>query len=83
MQVLYFGWVRARVGVGQEEMPLPDGVDTLGDLAQWLQNRGDGYAVAFKDIVGIRAAVNHEIAALETRISDGDEVAFFPPMTGG
>lgn len=83
MQVLYFGWVRARVGIGQEEISLPDGVTSVGALAEWLRDRGDGYAVAFDDIVGIRAAVNHEIAGFETEITPADEVAFFPPMTGG
>ena len=83
MQVLYFGWVRSRVGVGQEEIPLPEGVSTVGELIEWLKGRGDGYAMAFADAAGIRAAVNHEIAPHDAAISAGDEVALFPPMTGG
>lgn len=83
MQVLYFGWVRQRVGVSREEIPLPAGVESVGELIEWLKARGGGYEAAFADPAGIRAAVNHEIAGHEVTISGDDEVALFPPMTGG
>lgn len=83
MQVLYFGWVRSKIGVGQEEISLPGNVANVGELIEWLKARGDGYAVAFADSAAIRAAVNHEIAAHDVPVAAGDEVALFPPMTGG
>ncbi len=83
MQVLYFGWVRARVGISQETVSPPPGVATVGQLVEWLRERGEGYATAFADSAGIRAAVNHEIADADAPVKQGDEVALFPPMTGG
>ena len=83
MQVLYFGWVRSRIGHGKEELKLPAGIDTVAGLIHWLKSRGDGYARAFEDSDMIRAAVNQEIAPHDTAIAEGDEVALFPPMTGG
>ena len=83
MQVLYFGWVRSRIGHGKEELSPPDHVETVAELIDWLKGRGDGYAQAFENAGAIRAAINQEIAPLEAEIADGDEVALFPPMTGG
>ncbi len=83
MQVLYFGWVKSKVGIGQEQVSPPDGVESVGGLIDWLKARGGGYEVAFADASEIRAAVNHEIAPHEALIKEGDEVALFPPMTGG
>lgn len=83
MQVLYFGWVRARIGVSQEDVTPPAEVGTVGELVEWLKERGGGYATAFADAAGIRAAVNHEIADATAPVKQGDEVALFPPMTGG
>ena len=83
MQLLYFGWVRSRIGHGKEELELPPDIDTVAGLIDWLKSRGDGYAHAFEDSDAIRAAVNQEITPHDTAISDGDEVALFPPMTGG
>jgi molybdopterin synthase sulfur carrier subunit len=83
MQVLYFGWVKSKIGIGQEQVSPPDGVESVGELIDWLKARGGGYEVAFADAAEIRAAVNHEIAPHEAPIKEGDEVALFPPMTGG
>ena len=83
MQVLYFGWVRARVGLSQETVSPPAHIGTVGQLIEWLRDRGGGYATAFADAAGIRAAVNHEIAEADAPVREGDEVALFPPMTGG
>ncbi len=83
MQVLYFGWVRARVGLSQETVSPPAHIGTVGQLIEWLRKRGGGYATAFADAAGIRAAVNHEIAEADAPVREGDEVALFPPMTGG
>jgi molybdopterin converting factor subunit 1 len=83
VNVLYFAWLRQRTGVGQEELPLPDGVATVGELVDWLKARGPGYARAFEQPRAVRAAVNQEYVPYDHPLRDGDEVAFFPPVTGG
>tara|TARA_R110002072_G_scaffold35177_23_gene104417 strand:- start:574 stop:825 length:252 start_codon:yes stop_codon:yes gene_type:complete len=83
MQVLYFGWVKSRIGIGKEELSPPPEVTDVASLIDWLKGRGDGYANAFADSAALRVAVNQEIAPLDAAIADGDEVAVFPPMTGG
>lgn len=83
MQVLYFGWVKSRIGIGKEELSPPPEVDNVAALIDWLKAKGGGYAKAFEDSSALRVAVNQEIAPLDTAISDADEVALFPPMTGG
>jgi molybdopterin synthase sulfur carrier subunit len=83
MQLLYFGWVRTRIGVGGEEIDPPDEIGDVRALIGWLQGRGGGYEQAFADLTAIRVAVNQEMAELDSTIGRGDEVALFPPMTGG
>ena len=83
MRILYFAWLRQRAGVGEEDITLPEGVHDVAGLIEWLKMRGPGYAEALKDLDAIRVAVNQEFAGLDTAISDKDEVALFPPMTGG
>ena len=83
MQVLYFAWVRQKVGVGVEEVSPPPEVADVAGLMRWLSGRSPGHAAAFENARSIRAAVNQEFAALDRRLSPGDEVAFFPPVTGG
>ncbi len=83
MQILYFGWVRSRIGTSVETMELADGVHDIASLVEHLRGRGGGYAHAFDDAAAIRAAVNQEIVPPDAPVGDGDEIAFFPPMTGG
>ena len=83
MKVLYFAWVRQRTGVGEEDIDPPAGVDTVGDLMNWLKTRHDGYLAAFADPRAIRAAVDQEHVALDHPLAGAREVAFFPPVTGG
>ena len=83
MRLLYFGWVRTRIGIGSETLELPSGVTDVRALIDLLKQGGDGYRLAFEDLTTIRVAINQEMATLDASISPEDEVALFPPMTGG
>ena len=83
MQLLYFGWVRARIGIGQEVINLPTHIKDVSALIEWLKKRGDGYHKAFQNLSLIRVAINQEITTLDALVDPDDEVALFPPMTGG
>lgn len=83
MKLLYFAWVRQRTGIAEEEATPPASVRTVLDLIEWLRGRGPGYAAAFEDLKALRAAVNQEHAAFDAPVRQEDEVAFFPPVTGG
>jgi len=81
--LLYFAWVRQKIGRGEETLTLPAHVRTVADLAAHLKNFGGGYGDAFADLRRMRVAVNQDHASFDTILSDADEVAFFPPVTGG
>ena len=83
MTLLYFAWVREQIGLDTEEIALPADVETVAALLAWLRSRGGGYAQALDDLSVIRVAVNQEFAAPDHAVADGDEVALFPPVTGG
>ncbi len=83
MKVLYFSWVRDRIGVGSEDLSRPENVTSVEGLVEWLKGRGEGYQKAFDDITIIRVAINQEHVKLDHPVGDSDEVAFFPPVTGG
>jgi molybdopterin synthase sulfur carrier subunit len=83
VKLLYFAWVRQKIGRGEETVDLPPGVRTAGELVVWLVSRGQGYAEAFADLKRVRVAINQEHTNLAAPVAAGDEVAFFPPVTGG
>ena len=83
INILYFAWIRQRVGKGSETYPLPEGVTTVGKLIAWLREQGAGYVAAFEDLETVRMAVNQEHVEADHPVRPGDEVAFFPPVTGG
>ncbi|QKS02093.1 molybdopterin converting factor subunit 1 [Sphingomonas sp. CL5.1] len=83
MRVLYFAWVRERIGVGEEEVDPPAGTVTVGALVDWLAGRGEGHAAAFADRARLRAAVDQIFVPLDAPIAGAREVALFPPVTGG
>lgn len=83
MKLVYFAWVRQQIGKSEEVLALPAGVATVRDLAVHLRTRGPGYAQAFADLARLRAASNQVHVGFDTPVGDGDEIAFFPPVTGG
>lgn len=83
MNVKYFAWLRAKVGKGSEEVSPPEAVRTVGDLMAWLAEERPGFAEAVRRPGVIRAAVNQDYADVDHPVKSGDEVAFFPPVTGG
>lgn len=82
-RILYFAWMRERMGRSEEGLSLPSGVETVGELVALLQQRDAAGAAAFAHPAMVRAAVNQEFATAGTPLQNGDEVAFFPPVTGG
>ncbi|HTV44718.1 MAG TPA: molybdopterin converting factor subunit 1 [Stellaceae bacterium] len=83
MRLLYFAWLRARIGCAEEEMPLPPQVRDVAGLLAWLRARGGGHAEALQNLAVVRVAVNQEYVGLDHPLGEGDEVAIFPPVTGG
>jgi molybdopterin synthase sulfur carrier subunit len=81
--VLYFAWLRERTGTPEERIDLPPGCETVGALVAWLSTRSPAHASAFAAPNQVRAAVNQVFAQPGTPIAPGDELAFFPPVTGG
>ena len=83
VHVLYFAWLRERMGRAEETLALPPGIGTVAELVGWLIARDAAGAHAFADAAVVRAAVNQDFADPATPVRPGDEVAFFPPVTGG
>ncbi len=83
MKLVYFAWVRERVGRPEEVVEPPAEVGTVTDLVGWLRARGEEYAYAFENPGVVRAAIDRVHAKPDASIRGAAEVAFFPPMTGG
>ena len=83
MKLLYFAWVRQKLGKGEEERQIPEDVATVAALATYLATLGPDYAKVFSHPARLRAAVNQTHAGFDAPVRDADEVAFFPPVTGG
>jgi sulfur-carrier protein len=83
VKILYFAWLRERIGKAEEELEPPPGVTTVGQLMGWLAGRDQDYAAAFANPRVIRAALDRTHVKPEAAITAAREVAFFPPMTGG
>ncbi len=81
IDVLYFAWVRERIGLPKEQVET--GAATVADLVEELKAREERYAAAFADISALRVAVDQELTDFDAPLSGVREVAFFPPMTGG
>lgn len=83
MKLLYFAWLRARIGCAEEEIELMPGVENVAGLLDWLRSRGGRYADALRDLSIVRVAVNQDYVGHEHPVREGDEIAIFPPVTGG
>ena len=83
MRLIYFAWVRERIGKPQEDLDLPAGIETVNDLLVWLKSRGEEYEQALKHPDVIRVAIDQEHVDHGERIAGAHEIALFPPMTGG
>jgi molybdopterin synthase sulfur carrier subunit len=83
MKLVYFAWVRERIGLSEEEVELPAGVVTVDDLLHWLKGRGEGYEAALQAPEVIRVAINQDHVDHSEPLAGATEIALFPPMTGG
>jgi sulfur-carrier protein len=81
--LMYFAWVREKIGLAREDVSLPDGVATVADLIAWLRARGPEYEAAFARPDVIRAAINQAHVKPSASLAGAREIAFFPPVTGG
>lgn len=83
MNILYFALIRENIGQSSENINLPNGVKDVKELIEYLKSKGENYKAAFAHSDLIRVAVNQEYVGLDHLISNNDEIAIFPPMTGG
>jgi molybdopterin synthase sulfur carrier subunit len=83
IKLLYFAWLRTRLGHAEEKLPKPAEVNDVAGLLDWLRRRGPRYEEALRDPSVIRVAVNQDYVGRDHPIRDGDEIAVFPPVTGG
>lgn len=83
MKLMYFAWLRQKLGRGEEQVDPPADVTDVAGLVAWLRGNSAGHAAALERMDVIRVAVNQEFAVMTTPVAAGDEVAFFPPVTGG
>ena len=83
VKIVYFAWVRERIGKAEETVELPGSIATVADLLAWLSSRGPEYAHAFAKPEVIRAAIDHAHVKPAAIIAGAREIAFFPPVTGG
>lgn len=83
IKILYFAWVRERIGRAEEHVSVPAHVATIADLVQWLRQKGPEYDEAFQRPEIVRAALDRTHARPSAPIAGASEIAFFPPVTGG
>ena len=83
MNILYFSWIKDKLGKTKENITIDENISSVAELITFLENKDDTYKEVFKDISSIRVSINMETANMDDPISINDEIAFFPPMTGG
>ena len=83
MNILYFSWIKDKLDKTKENITIDENISSVAELIAFLKSKDETYKEVFKDITSIRVSINMETANLEDPISINDEIAFFPPMTGG
>ena len=83
MKILYFSWIKDKIGKSQENIEFENDVKTIEDVIIFLKKIDDNYKVAFENVSSIKVSINMETANFKDKVNNNDEVAFFPPMTGG
>jgi sulfur-carrier protein len=83
MNILYFSWIKDKLGKTKENITIDENINSVAELIAFLKSKDETYKEVFKDISSIRVSINMETANMDDPISINDEIAFFPPMTGG
>ena len=83
MKILYFSWIKDKIGKSHEDIQIKDNIKTIDDLIAYLKKSNESYEKVFKDTSSIKVSINMETANFKDQINNNDEVAYFPPMTGG
>ena len=83
MIIKYFSWIKEHVGKSEEQIELPDHINNVNELINYLNEMDEKYNLIFEKKELIKIAVNKTYSSFDTNISDSDEIAFFPPVTGG
>ena len=83
VKILYFAWLRERIGLAGELVDIPEDVSNVTALLDWLAGRGDGYAYALENQEIVRVALDQQLVHQTTPLGEAREIALFPPMTGG
>ena len=83
MKILYFSWIKDKVGTNFEEIEITNEINTISQLIIFLTKKSDSYKEAFSDLDSIKYSINMQTANIDAKVKNDDEIAFFPPMTGG
>mgnify|MGYP001425134942 FL=1 len=83
MVVKYFSWIKEHIGKSEEVIDLPIDITTIKELIIYLENLNENYRLAFEKKNLIKIAINKSYSSLDDKIDNNDEIAFFPPVTGG
>lgn len=83
MKILYFAWLRSKVGVAEETLELSENITTLYELIAWMKTRGEAFEEIFADLNVVRVAIDQEYVTKDASLEGVSEIAFFPPVTGG